>query len=180
MPQDVPMPRFGKTALELLDDKYTEPDSLWSKYGVQTAFGIFIGGAFPAVYNWSYRRPIFSGKYDFHFCCWNQTESFNETKMYWSMGFLHIRPSSVPHCHRSWCLWLSTLDELSRKLLCRTRCYHATLYSIASRWLSTTRYETFLNSICFRASITNFRLFSFSSTERKKYSEVLLPWIPIR
>lgn len=58
--RDVPMPKFGKTALELLDARNAEPPSVASAYGVQFSCGII--GAFAHVMtNWTYRRPMRAG-----------------------------------------------------------------------------------------------------------------------
>lgn len=57
----VPEPKFGKTALELLDARFSEPPSVSSKYGVQFAFGL-MGGLAHILRNWTYRRPLTAGK----------------------------------------------------------------------------------------------------------------------
>lgn len=57
---DPPMPKFGKTALELLDAKYAEPHSLASKYGTRFTLGIF-GAAMFLGDNWAKQRPVKAG-----------------------------------------------------------------------------------------------------------------------
>lgn len=59
-PKDIPPPKFGKTALELLNDPVADPPSLSSAYGFQFASGV-IGGCVQLVTNWTYRRPLFAG-----------------------------------------------------------------------------------------------------------------------
>lgn len=61
MTEQIPKPRFGKTALELLDEKFTEPDSITDAYGAQFGMGV-VFSFIPVVSNWTYRRPIFSGE----------------------------------------------------------------------------------------------------------------------
>lgn len=63
--KDVPVPKFGKTALELLDSRNAEPPSVSSKYGTQFAMG-FCGSLVQVVTNWTYRRPLIAGKIEFH------------------------------------------------------------------------------------------------------------------
>lgn len=60
-PKDVPMPKFGKTALELLDSKDDEPKSLFNKYGLYI-YGGLIGASFHIGTNWVYKRPMIAGK----------------------------------------------------------------------------------------------------------------------
>lgn len=57
---DPPMPRYGKTAVELLDSKYAEPHSLSSKYGTRFALGIFGIGMIIGD-NWAKQRPMKAG-----------------------------------------------------------------------------------------------------------------------
>lgn len=57
----VPEPKFGKTALELLDARFAEPPSVSSKYGIQFSCGL-LGGLVQVLKNWSYRRPLIAGK----------------------------------------------------------------------------------------------------------------------
>lgn len=60
--KDVPMPRFGKTALDLLDSRDDEPKSLTNKYGIRFIGGMLGAGAHGAT-NWAYRRPRWAGNY---------------------------------------------------------------------------------------------------------------------
>lgn len=59
--KDVPMPRFGKTALELLDSRDAEPKSMLNVYGLKIAGGL-IGSCVHGTTNWVYKRPIVAGK----------------------------------------------------------------------------------------------------------------------
>lgn len=59
--KDVPMPRFGKTALELLDSRDDEPKSIFNKYGIKI-YGGLVGSSFHAGTNWVYNRPMIAGK----------------------------------------------------------------------------------------------------------------------
>lgn len=60
-PKDVPMPRFGKTALELLDSRDDAPQSLFNKYSIRI-YGALVGSSFHAGTNWVYKRPMIAGK----------------------------------------------------------------------------------------------------------------------
>lgn len=60
-PKDIPPPKFGKTALELLSDKTTDPHSLSSKYGWQVGIG-FLASLAQYMHNWAYNRPAYAGK----------------------------------------------------------------------------------------------------------------------
>lgn len=60
-PKDVPPPKFGKTALELLDQKTVDPPSLGSAYGFQLGCGLMAAGAH-FTKNWIYRRPWIAGE----------------------------------------------------------------------------------------------------------------------
>lgn len=60
-PKDIPPPKFGKTALELLTDPVADPPSLASAYGIQFAGGL-IGASVQLIRNWTYRRPLIAGK----------------------------------------------------------------------------------------------------------------------
>lgn len=60
--EPVPEPKFGKTALELLDSRNAAPRSLSEKYGVQTGCAI-VGGFGHVTTNWIYRRPLIAGQY---------------------------------------------------------------------------------------------------------------------
>lgn len=60
-PKDIPPPKFGKTALELLTDPVADPPSLASAYGIQFAGGL-IGAGVQLIRNWTYRRPLIAGK----------------------------------------------------------------------------------------------------------------------
>lgn len=57
---EVPVPKFGKSALELLDQRGDEPKSLFGKYGIRVVGGV-LGGGLHAIGNWSYKRPIYAG-----------------------------------------------------------------------------------------------------------------------
>lgn len=59
--KDVPMPRFGKTALELLDSRDDEPKSIYNKYGIRI-YGGLVGSAMHAGTNWVYKRPMIAGR----------------------------------------------------------------------------------------------------------------------
>lgn len=59
-PKDVAPPKFGKTALELLDEKTVDPPSLGSEYGFQLGCGLMGAGAH-VTKNWIYRRPFIAG-----------------------------------------------------------------------------------------------------------------------
>ena len=64
-PKDIPEIKFGKTALELLDSRYAEPQSFAQKYGIQICFGL-MGMGVHGIRNWVYRRPKFAGKVEFN------------------------------------------------------------------------------------------------------------------
>lgn len=55
------MPRFGKTALELLDSKDDEPKSISNKCGLKI-YGGLVGSSFHAGKNWAFKRPMIAGK----------------------------------------------------------------------------------------------------------------------
>lgn len=59
-PKDIPPPKFGKTAYELLTDPVSDPPSLASAYGFQFAAGL-VGSLAHLVKNWTYRRPLIAG-----------------------------------------------------------------------------------------------------------------------
>lgn len=59
--EDPPMPRFGRTALELLDAKNAEPHSLSSYYGLNVVFGLF-GASTILLTNWAQRKPRYAGR----------------------------------------------------------------------------------------------------------------------
>lgn len=61
-PKDLPEPKFGKTALELLDSRNAAPKSLSEKYGVQVGFGM-VGASVQMMKNWAYVRPLLAGKF---------------------------------------------------------------------------------------------------------------------
>lgn len=68
---EVPVPRFGKTALELLDGRDDEPKSLVNKYAIRVVGG-FLGAGVHGCTNWAYRRPRWAGNiiktfFFFHF-----------------------------------------------------------------------------------------------------------------
>lgn len=73
---DPPMPRYGKTAVELLDSKYAEPHSLSSKYGTRFALGIFGIGMIIGD-NWAKQRPMKAGTW----CVFVCTFSFEIAQM---------------------------------------------------------------------------------------------------
>lgn len=64
-PKDIPPPRFGKSAYELLTDPAGDPPSLASGYGIQFAVGL-TGAAVQLLTNWTYRRPLISGMISFN------------------------------------------------------------------------------------------------------------------
>lgn len=59
--QNVVFPKFGKSALELLDPKNAPPKSVAEEYGVQFSGGI-IGALALTIKNWASSRPLIAGK----------------------------------------------------------------------------------------------------------------------
>lgn len=59
--RDLPVPKFGKTALELLDSRNSPPKSLSELYGVQTGAGL-VAGLIPLLKNYVYKRPLIAGE----------------------------------------------------------------------------------------------------------------------
>lgn len=103
--KDVPMPRAGKTPLELLDAKDDEPLSIFNVYGARICGGL-IASTFQAGKNWANRRPIFAGKLSIETILYSTSvERFNQTGIY----FDSCRYSYVWYlvCYRSDCSTLS-------------------------------------------------------------------------
>ncbi|XP_031629408.1 NADH dehydrogenase [ubiquinone] 1 subunit C2 [Contarinia nasturtii] len=104
-PKDVPEPKFGKTALELLDSRSAEPPSLASKYGVQASLG-FLGGLVHVVKNWTYKRPLIAGAYLYPIYAavgWSAGQLWrNQREAYWAdrdamlRHYIQLHPDDFP------------------------------------------------------------------------------------
>lgn len=57
---ETPMPKFGRTALEVLDGRNAEPHSLSSYYSLRLVFAIS-GASFILISNWAQKRPRLAG-----------------------------------------------------------------------------------------------------------------------